>query len=109
MGPVAATALVAEQLRAWKAHDGEAIEASLASGAVALVDAHWLILFAKAGGRILPRAELPSEAFMALDELKAAGNPNGLFLCAGERCEFRAGVAAPVEVWLGAPDLEWDE
>jgi len=43
------------------------------------------------------------------DLYHAAGNPNGLFLCQGERCEFRAGFVAPVEVWLGAGDLdvEW--
>ena len=42
------------------------------------------------------------------DLYHAAGNPNGLFLCAGERCEFRAGSAAPVEVWLGAAETGWD-
>lgn len=35
-----------------------------------------------------------------------AGNSDGLFLSAGSRCEFRAGVAAPVEVWLGSGNLD---
>ena len=31
----------------------------------------------------------------------AVGNPNGLFLVAGKRCELPAGTPARVEVWLG--------
>ena len=46
------------------------------SAAVRLLDAHWLIEYARRGGIILPRQELPEQAFMSLDELQAAGNPD---------------------------------
>ena len=29
------------------------------------------------------------------------GNPHGLHLLSGSRCEMHAGTPAPVEVWLG--------
>ena len=31
----------------------------------------------------------------------AVGNPRGLFLVKGKRCELRAGTPGMVEVWLG--------
>ena len=68
--------LAQAQQRRWDRCQGAEIETLLLSGAVALLDAHWLVAFWERGGRSLAkRQDLPSEAFIALRELKAAGCP----------------------------------
>ena len=57
----------------WQALGGEAVEAVLRSGAVALLDADWVVKQADAGGILKRRQDLPSEAFITLDELKEIG------------------------------------
>ena len=60
----------------WTRNGGEELEELISSGAIALVDAHWLVHFYEGGGRALGRRqELPLEAFITLDEIKAAGTP----------------------------------
>jgi hypothetical protein len=60
----------------WTDRGGDEIAPLLSSGAIALVDAHWMVAFYLAGGRTLgPRQGLPVEAFITLDELKTAGTP----------------------------------
>ena len=56
----------------WVEHGGEALEEVLSCGAIALVDAKWLVEWAAAGKVLKRRQELPPEAFITLDELKAA-------------------------------------
>ena len=62
----------------WKQEGGPAIEPLLSSGAVALLNAAWVIQLAEQPGAILPRRQdLPGEAFLPLDTLKAAGSVSG--------------------------------
>lgn len=57
----------------WQQHRGHEIEAPLRSGAIALLDAAYLISLAESNGIIQHRQALPAEAFISLDELKATG------------------------------------
>jgi hypothetical protein len=57
---------------AWEAYGAGELEAVLASGAVALLDAQWLIGLADSGGVLAPRQALPAEAFLSLSEVQAA-------------------------------------
>ena len=59
-------------LAAWKALGGAEFEAVLVSGAIALLDAQYLIDLANRGGVLGPRQALPDEAFLSLSELQAA-------------------------------------
>ena len=69
--------LVEYQQAMWESNNGPELEPMLASGAIALLDAHWLIAYYEQGGRRLGRRQdLPPEAFMSLGELKAAGTPS---------------------------------
>jgi len=51
---------------------GNEIEPFLRSGAVAILNAAWVVSLWRGGGRIRRRQELPPEAFLAVDELIAA-------------------------------------
>ena len=53
-----------EKLELWRKRFGDALEPVLASGAIALLDAHWIIKHAEAGGILDHRQALPSEAFL---------------------------------------------
>ena len=67
-----------QKQREWAAHKGALIEPFIRSGAYAFVCAEWLVRFAErfAGRKPLPkRQDLPPDAFMSLEELKAAGSP----------------------------------
>lgn len=57
----------------WVHWQGELLEPALASGAVALLDAGWLLKLAQSGrdARIQPLQALPYEAFVSIDELRA--------------------------------------
>ena len=53
----------------WDELGGAELEPVLLSGAIALLDAHWLIRLAGAGGVPHPRQCLPPEAFLSADEV----------------------------------------
>ena len=57
----------------WERCGGTEIESVLRSGAVALLDARWVVALWENGGRISRRQELPDEAFLSVDEVIAAG------------------------------------
>ena len=57
----------------WKKYRGPELEPPLKSGAIALVDAHWLVSLAARGGKITYRQDAPPEAFISLDDLKLQG------------------------------------
>ena len=58
----------------WSRFGGDEIEAALRGGAIALLDGAWVVrCAARAGGRIQRRQDLPDEAFLSLDAIKAAG------------------------------------
>ncbi|EOD17301.1 hypothetical protein EMIHUDRAFT_244161 [Emiliania huxleyi CCMP1516] len=63
-----------EKLEKWRKFGGGDLEPVLASGAVALLDAQWIIRHAEAGGVLTHRQALPEEAFLSLADLvKATG------------------------------------
>ena len=59
-------------MRKWRECGGAEIEAALKTGAVALLDAGWVIALAASGGVLLPRQALPDEAFILLTEIQRA-------------------------------------
>jgi len=56
----------------WAEQGGEELEAMLASGSIALLDAQWVVDLSERGGVLAPRQALPPEAFLSLSSLKAA-------------------------------------
>ena len=52
-----------EKLEQWRKNGGGDLEPVLASGAVAVLDAQWVISHAEAGGVLNHRQALPKEAF----------------------------------------------
>jgi len=70
--PARDVAVSEDTLTRWKKYGGTEIEAVLASGAVALLDAKWLIELSARGGVLRPRQALPDEAFLSLSELHAS-------------------------------------
>ena len=60
------------KLKKWRELGGDALEPVLASGAVALLDAQWIISHAEAGGVLNHRQALPKEAFLSLADLVEA-------------------------------------
>ena len=69
-----------------KYFDPEALLESIANGSIALVRGRWLIAHAEAGGKLMRRQDLPSEAFFTVDELRklvaALGDDWGLLFVA---------------------------
>ena len=63
-----------EKLELWRELGGGDLERVLASGAVALLDAQWIISHAGAGGVLTHRQALPKEAFLSLADLVEATN-----------------------------------
>ncbi|EOD15523.1 hypothetical protein EMIHUDRAFT_245788 [Emiliania huxleyi CCMP1516] len=61
-----------EKLELWRKLGGGDLEPVLASGAVALLDAQWIISHAEAGGVLSHRQALPKEAFLSLADLVEA-------------------------------------
>ena len=61
-----------KKLSAWRKKGGGDLEPVLASGAMALVDAQWIISHAEAGGVVTHRQALPKEAFLSLADLVEA-------------------------------------
>ena len=61
-----------EKLERWRELGGGDLERVLASGAVALLDAQWIISHAEAGGVLTHRQALPKEAFLSLADLVEA-------------------------------------
>eukprot|EP00966_Prymnesium_polylepis_P133939 3095968-Prymnesium_polylepis.1 len=66
-----AVVISAEAQAFWDEARGHVLEPYLASGAIALLDAHYLIKAGLKGGVLSCRQELPNEAFVSLAELKA--------------------------------------
>ena len=62
----------------WRQLRGRKLEAALKSGAIALLDGRWLVASAERGERIRRRQDLPPDAFIPLEELKAACLPGVL-------------------------------
>merc|ERR1719183_1007864 len=58
-----------EKLELWRERGGGDLERVLASGAVALLDAQWVISHAEAGGVLTHRQALPKEAFLSFAAL----------------------------------------
>jgi hypothetical protein len=59
-------------LTPWEVQGGEELEPPISSGAVALIDARWLIGLAEDGGVLPPRQALPPAALLTLPQLKAS-------------------------------------
>ncbi|EOD30440.1 hypothetical protein EMIHUDRAFT_468406, partial [Emiliania huxleyi CCMP1516] len=64
------------KLEEWRKRGGGDLEPVLASGAVALLDAQWIIGRAEAGGVLTHRQALPKEAFLSLADLVEATTPS---------------------------------
>ena len=62
----------AHNISIWRERGGGDLEPVLASGAMALVDAQWIISHAEAGGVVTHRQALPKEAFLSLADLVEA-------------------------------------
>ena len=60
------------KLELWRKNGGGDLEPVLASGAVAVLDAQWIIRHAEAGGVLTHRQALPEEAFLSLADLVEA-------------------------------------
>ena len=95
--PPVPVALAARQKRAWERLGGREIEDMVGRGAVALLDAHWVLAHASRGGRLTRRQEMPPEAFITLAELRAAGCPEGTLP-----------VLACTHAWQGADEPDAD-
>lgn len=67
------TSDVAKSLQEWEANGGGVLEGVLRSGAVAMLDAHWVCELADRGGCIQRRQDLPPEAFVSLERLMSYG------------------------------------
>lgn len=65
---------------AWRKKGGEELERALHSGAIALLDAQWIVNFVRRNeNAILPcRQELPTEAFLCCDALIRSTSSNGI-------------------------------
>eukprot|EP00962_Isochrysis_galbana_P048071 scaffold19931_cov100-Isochrysis_galbana.AAC.1 len=67
-----------EQMGKWEERGGPELEAVVASGAVALLNARWVIALAKREGGVLqPRQALPDEAFLSLSQVQQATTRHG--------------------------------
>ena len=73
---VVAVEVLAGAREMWVAYGGASLEPLLRSGAIAVLNAQWVIALSKAGGTISRRQDLPDEAFLTPDELIAAGTAN---------------------------------
>ena len=56
----------------WNESGGAELEGVLRSGAIALLDARWVVELAEAGGVLRPRQALPDEAFLSLSQIQEA-------------------------------------
>ena len=65
---------------AWDLCDGAELEPLLRSGAIAILNAKWVVALWKSNGRIRRRQELPDEAFLSLDDLIGGGGPPSLLV-----------------------------
>jgi len=67
--PRVAGDVIERKLHEWRYYGGGDLEPVLASGAVALIDASWIVEFAETGGVLSHRQALPPEAFLSLADL----------------------------------------
>lgn len=72
--------------RLWEQWQGPQLEPLLASGAVALLDARWLIELGENGGVLRPRQALPEKAFLSLSEVIVASSPRSLAVVCISHC-----------------------
>ena len=56
----------------WQELRGNDIEKLMRCGAIALVDASWLVSYAASGSILRPRQQMPYESYVSVDELLAA-------------------------------------
>ena len=56
----------------WQELGGTILEEYLEEGAIALLSAQWLVAAAAAGARLMARQCMPSDAYLSIEELKAA-------------------------------------
>ena len=75
MPPIRKAFIGEEERKRWKELGGKMVEALLCSGAVAVLDAAWLVALAEKGGVLRRRQDTPDEAFLCASEVKAAGCP----------------------------------
>jgi len=68
--------------KVWRSHGGGDLAPVLKGGAVALVDARWIVEHAEAGGIVTHRQALPKEAFLSLSSLVEATDNYGLPIAA---------------------------
>lgn len=73
MPPVRNVVIGDDERTRWQLCGGQMLEALLRSGAVAVLDAAWLVSLSERGGLLRRRQELPDEAFLCLDEVRAPG------------------------------------
>ena len=73
--PTRNTVVTAARQAEWVTNGGGDIEPYLSSGAFALIDAEFILSLHERGGRFVRRQDLPPDAFITTDELKAAGCP----------------------------------
>ena len=64
----------------WDRCDGDQVEDLVGSGAVAVLDAAWLVSFAASGGILARRQLLPAEAFLDVSTLKSSLSPTSTTL-----------------------------
>ena len=70
--PRVAGDVIERKLHEWRYYGGGDLELVLASGAVALIDASWIVEFIETGGVLSHRQALPQEAFLSLADLVEA-------------------------------------
>jgi hypothetical protein len=92
----------------WIEYRGIEIEPPLRSGAIALLDATWLVRLADSGGRLMRRQELPSEAFVSFDELLATGqSADGLRVIAVSQCACNSIRTHALPPWPDPEPVSW--
>ena len=65
-------------LRCWKLQGKELLEPALSSGAIALLDAKWVVELSTNQLTIARRQDLPPEAFLTLQQIQANTHPNSM-------------------------------
>ena len=71
--PIRAVPVSAKVQADWEIYGGPSLESLLKNGSIALLDAQWLVEEAARGGVLRRRQELPDEAFLCCEEVKAFG------------------------------------
>ena len=93
----------AKKRQLWFARDGKSLEPALRSGAIALLDAEWIVQLAAKKGILAPRQLLPPEAFATVEEVIAATTDadQPVPVAAGLLLGLVLGQATVVELFVG--------